>query len=160
MPAEYEAEQSELTEFVQTEQAAVDTYERDKADFNSFVAIICKYVWIQELTPTVVNEFVKKIIVYAPDKSSGHRRQKIEIVWNFIGELEQNEDEHTIERQSSPPVKRVVWLRAISPDYRPASKGAGFLFCSSHYALTSFAAPYGAFVLLATLKRVFVFFHT
>ena len=52
-----------------------------------------------ELTPTVVNEFVKKIIVYAPDKSSGHRRQKIEIVWNFIGELEQNADEQTIERQ-------------------------------------------------------------
>lgn len=42
--AEYEAEQSELTEFVQTEQAAVDTYERDKADFNSFVDIIRKYV--------------------------------------------------------------------------------------------------------------------
>ena len=101
LPAEYEAEQSELTEFVQTEQAPVDTYERDKADFDSFVAIIRKYVWIQELTPTVVNEFVKKIIVYAPDKSSGHRRQKIEIVWNFIGELEQNEDEQTIERQKS-----------------------------------------------------------
>ena len=44
LPAEYEAEQSELTEFVQTEQAAVDTYERDKADFNSFVDIIRKYV--------------------------------------------------------------------------------------------------------------------
>ncbi len=40
-----------------------------------------------------------KIIVHAPDKSSGHRRQKIEIVWNFIGELEQNEDKQTIERQ-------------------------------------------------------------
>ena len=34
-----------------------------------------------------VNEFVKKIIVHAPDKSSGHRRQKIELVWNFIGEV-------------------------------------------------------------------------
>nr|WP_219999605.1 DUF4368 domain-containing protein [Dielma fastidiosa] len=32
---------------------------------------------------------MKKIIVYAPDKSTGHRRQWIEIVWNFIGELEQ-----------------------------------------------------------------------
>jgi hypothetical protein len=57
-------------------------------------------VGIQELTPAIVNEFVKKIIVHAPDKSSGHRRQKIEIVWNFIGELEQGEDEQTIERHS------------------------------------------------------------
>ena len=99
LSAEYEAEQKELTEFVKVEQAAVDTYEQDRTDFDSFAAIIRKYVGIRELTPTIVNEFVKKIIVYAPDKSSGHRRQKIEIVWNFIGELEQDEDKQTIERQ-------------------------------------------------------------
>ena len=100
LSAEYEAEQKELTVFVKAEQAAVDTYEQDKTDFDSFAAVIRKYVGIRELTPAIVNEFVKKIIVHAPDKSSGHRRQKIEIVWNFIGELEQGEDEQTIERQS------------------------------------------------------------
>ena len=99
LSAEYEAEQKELTEFVKTEQTTVDTYEQDRTDFDSFTAIIRKYVGIRELTPAIVNEFVKKIIVHAPDKSSGHRRQKIEIVWNFIGELEQDEDKQTIERQ-------------------------------------------------------------
>lgn len=99
LSSEYEAEQKELTAFVKTEQAAVDTYEQDRADFDSFAAIIRKYVGIRELTPTIVNEFVKKIIVHAPDKSTGHRRQRIEIVWNFIGELEQDEDKQTIERQ-------------------------------------------------------------
>ena len=99
LSAEYEAEQKELTEFVKVEQAAVDTYEQDRMDFDSFAAVIRKYVGIRELTPTIVNEFVKKIVVHAPDKSSGHRRQKIEIVWNFIGELEQDEDKQTIERQ-------------------------------------------------------------
>ncbi|HJB91477.1 MAG TPA: recombinase family protein [Candidatus Eisenbergiella merdigallinarum] len=99
LSAEYDAEQKELTEFVKIEQAAVDTYEQDRTDFDSFAAVIRKYVGIRELTPTIVNEFVKKIIVHAPDKSSGHRRQKIEIVWNFIGELEQDEDKQTVERQ-------------------------------------------------------------
>ena len=99
LSAEYEAEQKELTEFVKLEQAAVDTYEQDRTDFDSFAAVIRKYVGIRELTPTIVNEFVKKIIVHAPDKSSGHRKQKIEIVWNFIGELEQDEDKQTVERQ-------------------------------------------------------------
>ena len=99
LSAEYEAEQKELTEFVKVGQAAVDTYEQDKTDFDSFAAVIRKYVGIRELTPAIVNEFVKKIIVHAPDKSSGHRRQKIEIVWNFIGELEQDENKQTIERQ-------------------------------------------------------------
>ena len=99
LSAEYEAEQKELMEFVKTEQAAVDTYKQDRADFDSFAAVIRKYVGINELTPTIVNEFVKKIIVHAPDKSSGHRRQKIQIVWNFIGELEQDNETQTIERQ-------------------------------------------------------------
>lgn len=80
LSAEYEAEQKELTKFVKSELAAVNSYEQDKADFDSFAAIIRKYVGIRELTLTIVNEFVKKIIVHAPDKSREHRRQKIQIV--------------------------------------------------------------------------------
>ena len=56
LSAEYEAEQKELTEFVKLEQAAVDTYEQDRTDFDSFAAVIRKYVGIRELTPTIVNE--------------------------------------------------------------------------------------------------------
>lgn len=77
----------------------VRTYEQDKVDFDSFAAVIRKYVGITELTPTIVNEFLKKIIVHAPDKSSGHRRQKIQIIWNFVGKLKQDEDAQTIERE-------------------------------------------------------------
>ena len=99
LSAEYEAEQKELTEKVKADREMVNAYEQDKADFDSFAAVIRKYVGITELTPTIVNEFVKKIIVHAPDKSSGHRRQKIQIIWNFVGELKRDEDKQTIERQ-------------------------------------------------------------
>ena len=99
LSADYEAEQKELTEKVRVGWEMVSTYEQDKADFDSFAAVIRKYVGITELTPTIVNEFVKKIIVHAPDKSSGHRRQKIQIIWNFVGELKQDEDKQTIERE-------------------------------------------------------------
>lgn len=99
LSAEYEAEQKELTEKVKADREIVTTYEQDRADFDSFAAIIRKYVGIRELTPAIVNEFVKKIIVHAPDKSSGHRKQRVEIVWNFVGELEQGEDKQTVERQ-------------------------------------------------------------
>lgn len=99
LSAEYEAEQKELTEKVKADREMVCTYEQDKADFDSFAAVIRKYVGITELTPTIVNEFVKKIIVHALDKSSGHRRQKIQIIWNFVGELKQDEDRQTIERE-------------------------------------------------------------
>ena len=99
LSAEYEAEQKELTAFVKVEQVAVHNHEQDKADFYSFIAVIQKYIGIKELTPTIVSEFVKKIIVHAPDKSSGHRRQKIELVWNFIGEVNLPGDERTVEQQ-------------------------------------------------------------
>lgn len=99
LSADYEAEQKELTEQVKAWRDAVETFEQDQADFASFAAIVRKYVGIRELTPTIVNEFVKKIIVHAPDKSSGHRRQKIELVWNFIGEVNLPGDDQTVERQ-------------------------------------------------------------
>ena len=99
LSADYEAEQKELTAQVKVWREAVEIFEQDQADFASFAAIVRKYVGIRELAPTIVNEFVKKIIVHAPDKSSGHRRQKIELVWNFIGEVNLPGDDQTVERQ-------------------------------------------------------------
>ncbi|MFR7742454.1 MAG: DUF4368 domain-containing protein [Acutalibacteraceae bacterium] len=31
---------------------------------------------LRELTQTIVNEYIKKLVVYAPDKSSGSGRRK------------------------------------------------------------------------------------
>ena len=87
LSAEYEAEQREMEERVKSEQQEVDTYEQNKSDFDSFSAIIRKYVGIKELTPTIVNEFIKKIIVHAPEKVDGKRVQKVDIVFNFVGEI-------------------------------------------------------------------------
>ena len=84
LSAEYETEQKELTEKVNAEQQEVDTYEQNKSDFDSFSAIIRKYMGIKELTPTIVNEFIKKIIVHAPEKVDGKRVQKVDIVFNFV----------------------------------------------------------------------------
>lgn len=76
LSAEYEAEQKE-----------VDTYEQSKSDFDSFATIIRKYVGITELMPAIVNEFIKKIVVHAPEKIDGKRFQKVDIVFNFVGEI-------------------------------------------------------------------------
>ncbi len=87
LSAEYEAEQRELEEKVKADQQEVDTYEQNKSDFDSFAAIIRKYVGIKELTPAIVNEFIKKIIVHAPERVDGKRVQKVDIVFNFVGEI-------------------------------------------------------------------------
>ena len=41
----------------------------------------------KKLTSTTVNEFIKKIIVHAPEKVNGKRVQKVDIVFKFVGEI-------------------------------------------------------------------------
>ena len=35
-----------------------------------------------------MNEYIKKIIVYAPNKSSGKRTQKVKIYFNFVDDVD------------------------------------------------------------------------
>ncbi len=46
----------------------------------------------EELTAEMLNELVDKIIVHAPDKSSGHRKQKIEIYYKAAGIIDIADD--------------------------------------------------------------------
>lgn len=55
---------------------------------DAFIALTKKYVDVTELTPTIVNEYIKKIVVYAPDKSSGKRTQKVKIYFKFVDDAE------------------------------------------------------------------------
>ena len=87
LSAEYETEQKEL-ETAKNWKLKQLCLTGSKSIFWSSGAIVQKYVGIRELTPTIVNEFVQKIIVHAPNKSSGHRRQKVQIIFNFIGEFD------------------------------------------------------------------------
>ena len=57
-------------------------------DLDAFIALTKKYVDVTELTQTIVNEYIKKIIIHAPDKSSDKRRQKVEIFFNFVDDVE------------------------------------------------------------------------
>ena len=84
----YEAEQAALNNEVIGLEDWVATREEMEDNVDQFLALMEKYVDIPELTPTIVNEFIKQIIVYAPDKSSGKRTQKVKIVFNFLEEVE------------------------------------------------------------------------
>lgn len=101
LSAEYETEQKDLQKQVDKFQKETAEFDRQQIDFNQFRHIVQKYVGITELTPTIVNEFVRKIIVHAPDKSSGHRVQKIQIIFNFIGEFV-SQDEFIPDKKEIP----------------------------------------------------------
>ena len=57
--------------------------EQKNADTAQFIGIVRKYSEIPKLTPEIMHEFVEKIVVHAPDKSSGHRTQQIDIHFRF-----------------------------------------------------------------------------
>ena len=81
----YEKEQKDLTERIAKCQQELEAYETDSDRIEKFLALAEKYTDFSELTTPMINEFVDRIEVHAPDKSSGRRRQQIDIYLNFIG---------------------------------------------------------------------------
>ena len=84
----YEAEQDRLNNEIIGLEDWVGIREEMDNSFDQFAALVEKYVDIPELTPTIVNEFIKKIIVYAPEKQGTKRIQKVRIIFNFLDELD------------------------------------------------------------------------
>ena len=88
LSADYEAEQKDLQNKVVNLQQELSAEEQQAEDTGQFLKTVRKYTDIQELTPTILNEFISKIIIHAPDKSSGKRKQKVEIIYNGVGILD------------------------------------------------------------------------
>ena len=58
------------------------------------ISLINRYENFDELTNTMINEFVEKIIIHERDrKGSQTSKQKIEIYFNFIGNYEPPKEE-------------------------------------------------------------------
>ncbi|MBS7204723.1 recombinase family protein [Ruminococcus bicirculans (ex Wegman et al. 2014)] len=83
MSAGYEDEQKKLKASVTELTAYIETAEQKSADVTAFIKAVQKYEHITELTPEIMHELIEKIVVHAPNKSSGHRTQEIEIHYRF-----------------------------------------------------------------------------
>ena len=88
MSADYEAEQERLKLEIEVIEEGVEQREEMNDGLDAFIVLTQKYVDVEELTQTIVNEYIKKIVVYAPDKSSGKRTQKVKIYFNFVDDVD------------------------------------------------------------------------
>lgn len=86
--AEYEAEQKSLQISVTESEQQVSAFEEDTDRAAQFLALAKKYTDFSELTTPMINEFIDKIIVHAPEKIDGDRVQEVEIYLKFIGRFE------------------------------------------------------------------------
>jgi hypothetical protein len=81
----YETEQSALkAESVKLE-SELSAEQQTVTNTERFLSIVRRYTEIDYLSPTILNDFIEKIVVHAPDKSSGKRKQKVEIFYNCVG---------------------------------------------------------------------------
>jgi len=84
----YDMEQSELNEQNAKLQAELNAFCADNIRIDKFVELIRKYTEFNELTTPMLNEFVDRVLIYKPDKSSGERVQRVDIYLSFIGKFE------------------------------------------------------------------------
>lgn len=95
--AEYEQEQAELKVIIERKETEITEYTEDKDRIKQFLELAKKYTDFSVLTVPMINEFIDKIIVHKPDKSSGEREQEIEIYLKFIGKFDVPMPEPTAE---------------------------------------------------------------
>ena len=81
----YEEEQQGLKEAAEVLRKEIEVQEEQNQNLDLFIERVRKYMTLDELTPYIAHELIKAIYVGAPDKSSGKRRQSINIEYDLIG---------------------------------------------------------------------------
>ena len=85
---EYEQEQESLEKQITELQEEIERFDEDSDKTDKFIEIVRKYTDIPELSATILNEYIEKIVVYEGDNSSGRREQRVDIFLSFIGKFE------------------------------------------------------------------------
>ncbi len=81
----YEAEKTELREKIETFKAEA-TEEQSKAEnVGAFISKVRKVTDFSELTPSLVNEFIEKIVIHSPYRENGKRFQQVDIYYKGVG---------------------------------------------------------------------------
>lgn len=98
---QYETEQLTLSKEIKDLELVISRYENETDKARKFISLISRYENFDNLTNTMINEFVKKIIIHERDrKGSQTSKQKIEIYFNFIGNYEVPKEELSEEERS------------------------------------------------------------
>lgn len=97
--AGYEQEQIALRQSITEAESALASFEQDTANVERFLTLAKKYTDFSELTTPMINEFVDRIIVHAPEKVDGDRTQEVDIYLKFIGRFDLPAPELTPEEE-------------------------------------------------------------
>ena len=85
MSKTYEDEQASLKAETVRLREEIEVQERQTENIEQFIQTAKKYADLDGMTPYALRELVSAIYVETPDKSSGHRVQKIHIRYDLVG---------------------------------------------------------------------------
>ena len=89
LSADYEAEQRELKEKAAAIQAELSKAQEATVNAEKFMNVVRRHTSFEELTPTLLREFIEKIVVHECSyDENGTRRQDIDIYYSFVGKVE------------------------------------------------------------------------
>ena len=89
LSADYEAEQQQVREHAAELQAELSKAQEASVNAERFMNIVRRHISFEELTPTLLREFIEKIVVHECSYDENkHRRQEIEIYYSFVGKVD------------------------------------------------------------------------
>ena len=106
LSAEYEQEQAELETVIAADQVELEIFHADATRADQFMALAKKYTDFSELTTPMINEFIEKILIHAPEKIDGERTMEIEIFLKFVGKFDVPMPEPTPEELAAAEADR------------------------------------------------------
>ena len=113
MLSDYEAELDSLEEEMERDTEELQGMDEKKVDADYFMELVQKYTSFEELTPSMLNEFVDKVMVHKAVGKGANRVQDIDIYLNYIGrfvvpevEVEMTEEERLAEAKRQEKLEK------------------------------------------------------
>ena len=108
MLTEYDNEQSGLENKIEEIKNTVVEYEKNTVRTDKFMEVVRKCQDCEEISMPMLNEFIEKIVVHEADKSGGrlNRKQKVDIYFNFVGQIDLSEPNGQEESTAKPTAKK------------------------------------------------------
>lgn len=85
---DYDEEQGELEKRIRELEQKDEEIREDRKCAEKFVSLVRKYTDYSEITDTMMNEFIEKVIVHESTGTRYHKEQQIDIYFSFIGRVD------------------------------------------------------------------------
>ena len=110
LAADYTDEQKELELQIPILEKEIDELKSECVNTQKFLDIVNKYLYIEELTPSVLRNFISKIVIHERDKKHSKTAvQRIDIYFRYIGQFAvPNENNIANEDYTTENVKRTA----------------------------------------------------